>query len=98
MRSRARLMYRQHYELVRKITPRDRLLEYQLGSGWEPLCQFLGKPIPEEPFPRSNDQEAFREMLSQMMWKSLGNATTIILLYVTPLLVLAAGIITIYAW
>lgn len=29
-----------------------------LAEGWEPLCKFLGKPIPDEPFPRVNDAEA----------------------------------------
>jgi hypothetical protein len=27
-------------------------------EGWEPLCKFLGKPIPDEGFPRTNDAEA----------------------------------------
>ena len=24
------------------------------GDGWEPLCAFLSKPVPQAPFPRSN--------------------------------------------
>ena len=27
-----------------------------MKEGWEPLCQFLGLPIPEEPFPNVNDK------------------------------------------
>tara|TARA_R110002096_G_scaffold74746_3_gene176932 strand:- start:8588 stop:9208 length:621 start_codon:yes stop_codon:yes gene_type:complete len=37
----------------------DRLLTYQLGSGWEPLCQFLGCEIPDEPYPFGNSSEQF---------------------------------------
>ena len=25
-----------------------------MKEGWEPLCKFLGKEIPEQPFPRKN--------------------------------------------
>ena len=32
----------------------DRLLTFNLGDGWEPLCLFLDKPVPDEPFPRTN--------------------------------------------
>ena len=27
---------------------------YRIGEGWEPICKFLGKPIPKEPFPHMN--------------------------------------------
>ncbi|KAE8362911.1 hypothetical protein BDV27DRAFT_165779 [Aspergillus caelatus] len=43
-RRKSKAKYRQHYERVRSITPKDRLLEYKLSDGWEPLCEFLGKP------------------------------------------------------
>ncbi|EEH37613.2 hypothetical protein PAAG_08031 [Paracoccidioides lutzii Pb01] len=45
--------YRRHYAMIRRIVPKERLLEYKLGSGWEPLCKFLGKevPGPEVEFP-----------------------------------------------
>lgn len=33
----------------------DRILEFDLGKhGWEELCTFLGKDIPQEPFPHMN--------------------------------------------
>jgi len=38
----------------------DRLLTYQLGDGWEPLCSFVGKPIPDIHFPKNNSTEQFR--------------------------------------
>jgi sulfotransferase family protein len=30
-------------------------LEYRVGQGWKPLCEFLGKDVPEEDFPRADD-------------------------------------------
>lgn len=29
------------------------LLEFSVKEGWEPLCAFLGVPVPDEPFPYS---------------------------------------------
>jgi Sulfotransferase domain len=40
--------------------PPERLLVYEVGDGWEPLCRFLGVPVPDEPFPHVNATEAFR--------------------------------------
>lgn len=28
-----------------------------LEEGWQPLCKFLDRPVPWEPFPRLNDSE-----------------------------------------
>ena len=34
--------------------PKDRLLVYQVKEGWQPLCNFLNKPIPDISFPYKN--------------------------------------------
>ena len=39
----------------------DRLLTYNIGDGWEPLCRFLDRPVPDEPFPRTNSSREFVE-------------------------------------
>ena len=46
---------------VRRAVPADRLLEYTVGQGWEPLCAFLGVDVPDEPFPLTNTTEQFRK-------------------------------------
>ena len=33
------------------------MLEYKLGTGWEQLCVFLDKPVPEVPFPHRNEAD-----------------------------------------
>ena len=35
--------------------PKDKLLVFDVKQGWEPLCKFLGKPVPDTPFPHVND-------------------------------------------
>ncbi|RYP73164.1 hypothetical protein DL771_003800 [Monosporascus sp. 5C6A] len=47
-----------HNDWVRSIVPKEKLLEMELGDGWAPLCEFLGVPVPDEPFPRANDADA----------------------------------------
>lgn len=40
--------------MVRGLVPPERLLEWSVQDGWEPLCNFLDKPVPDEPFPHVN--------------------------------------------
>ncbi|KAK3047498.1 hypothetical protein LTR09_011127 [Extremus antarcticus] len=54
-KARSREAYLKHYALVRSVTPKERLLEFSLADGWGPLCEFLGKPVPDVPFPHEND-------------------------------------------
>ncbi|KXH47567.1 hypothetical protein CNYM01_11912 [Colletotrichum nymphaeae SA-01] len=61
--------YRNHYATIRRETPPDRLLNYNLKDGWDPLCAFLGKPIPGVPFPHVNDHEAYHEKLQIIIRK-----------------------------
>ena len=52
--------YERHNETVRREAPRERLVEWQPGDGWEPLCAALGVPVPDEEFPHTNTTEEFR--------------------------------------
>jgi Sulfotransferase domain len=52
-------VFERHIEEVRKQLPADRLLVFNVAEGWEPLCAFLGVPVPDEPFPNANDSEEF---------------------------------------
>eukprot|EP00439_Symbiodinium_sp_Y106_P015956 s969_g2.t1 len=36
-------------------------------EGWEPLCKFLGKPIPEVPFPNVNDKEELKASMNKVL-------------------------------
>ncbi|CAH8581191.1 unnamed protein product [Heterobilharzia americana] len=47
----------EHNRRVVETVPEDRLLVYQLGDGWEPLCKFLNIPVPQNvPYPCVNDR------------------------------------------
>jgi hypothetical protein len=40
-------------EVRAEIAP-ERLVEWQPGDGWEPICRALGVPVPNIPFPHEN--------------------------------------------
>lgn len=46
---------------VRATADPDRLVIWETGAGWQPLCDALGLPVPDEPFPHSNSTAEFRE-------------------------------------
>jgi hypothetical protein len=52
--------YERHNVEVRGAVPRGRLIEWQPGDGWEPICAPLELPIPSEPFPHENTTADFR--------------------------------------
>ncbi|KAI0513261.1 hypothetical protein F5B22DRAFT_611860 [Xylaria bambusicola] len=60
-----------HENKVRSLVPRDQLLEMDLSDGWEPLCKFLGVPVPDEPFPRANDAKAADKYATKVLLKVL---------------------------
>jgi hypothetical protein len=78
LRHNAKPVYIEHYEKVRRLVPPERLLEYKLGSGWGPICEFLGKEEPEEEFPWVNETAAlhakvveFQRTMVKTAWKRL---------------------------
>ena len=52
-------VFNQHTETVKRTVPAEKLLVFNVQEGWEPLCAFLGTPVPSDPFPRVNDRESF---------------------------------------
>jgi hypothetical protein len=73
LRDNARIVYKEHYAHVRAITPKERLLNFQLKEGWEPLCEFLGKEIPEVPFPKLHEQGALKKRIWGFRIKGMMN-------------------------
>lgn len=53
-------VFNRHVSAVQQRISADRLLMFQAGDGWPPLCEFLEVPIPSTPFPHENDRATFR--------------------------------------
>jgi hypothetical protein len=48
-------------ERVAHTIPASQLLIYDVKDGWEPLCTFLNVPVPNKPFPVTNNTREFQE-------------------------------------
>ncbi|KAK3715089.1 hypothetical protein LTR37_007299 [Vermiconidia calcicola] len=72
-RANARGVYKAHYAGIRELLElrgetETRLLEFDMSSGWGPLCRFLGKEVPEgQPFPRTNEDKMIQGKIRVML-------------------------------
>ena len=56
-----RQMYYDRIETIRSTVDSERLIDWELGrDGWEPICEKLGVPVPDKPFPHLHDTNEFR--------------------------------------
>ncbi|KAF7304529.1 hypothetical protein HMN09_00855500 [Mycena chlorophos] len=92
---RAKTAFNDHYERIRALVPKERLLEYEVSQGWEPLCEFLGRGVPKEAFPRVNDAAQFQERLDQSI-RSI--VATFVVRKVVPAVVLTAAAAAAWYW
>ncbi len=48
---------------VKEVVPPERLLVFQATDGWEPLCKFLGVPVPDGPYPHVNEAAEIKRLV-----------------------------------
>ncbi|KAJ7161970.1 putative NAD dependent epimerase/dehydratase [Mycena crocata] len=82
-----------HYDKIRRLVPQDRLLEFEVQDGWEPLGKFLGKAIPQTQFPRVNDRNQFQKMV---FWNRLAISWNLVVKIGGSLFVIALAVILVY--
>jgi hypothetical protein len=58
--------YDANNERVREVVPNERLLIQDHGDAWTTLSNFLGKDVPDEPYPQSNTREDFMSILRRV--------------------------------
>lgn len=57
-------VFAEHNAAVQAAIPPERLLLFDVEQGWEPLCRFLGVPVPAgEPFPHLNEAATLEALL-----------------------------------
>ena len=71
IRKNARRIYDAHYHTIEALVPPEKLLKYNFKDGWVPLCEFLGKPIPNVPFPRVNETAAVRAKIREKVFRDV---------------------------
>jgi hypothetical protein len=52
--------YLEHNAEVKRVVPPERLYVMKTGEGWEGICKFLGKEIPDVPYPNLNSTKNFK--------------------------------------
>jgi hypothetical protein len=55
---------RRNREVIESL-PASRLLVFSPKQGWEPLCAFLGVPVPAVPFPRVNSRDELTHVIEE---------------------------------
>ena len=53
-------MYADWINRVKETVSAKKLLVFNVKQGWKPLCDFLGVPVPDTPFPRVNSTKEFQ--------------------------------------
>ncbi|KAL7821169.1 P-loop containing nucleoside triphosphate hydrolase protein [Trichoderma aethiopicum] len=92
--NRGKDVYRKHYEHVRSLVPKERLLEYKVTDGWGPLCEFLGDPIPKDcGFPNVNDNSDF---VSRSRRRNRNQMKNVALRYFVNLIIAVAFLISMF--
>ena len=64
-------IYRKHNAVVIDMTEQSRLLTFRLEQGWKRLCAFLEVEVPDVPFPRVNEGDVIKQVLSAFVQKSM---------------------------
>ena len=62
--------FNRHNDEVKASVPREKLLVFEAKQGWEPLCKFLGVPVPDTPYPRVNSRDDFGGRMTPEMVKA----------------------------
>jgi len=63
--------FEEHTDEVKRLVPKERLLVFEVQQGWGPLCNFLGLPEPQTPFPNVNDTAKIlfiKRVVSTLSW------------------------------
>ena len=65
----AKKVFEEHNARVVATIPAGRLLVFEVRDGWEPLCKFLGLPVPSTPFPYVNDFAQFQRRIAAVHFR-----------------------------
>ena len=58
-----REVFRDHIEYVKRTADPERLLVFEAKQGWAPICEFLGVPVPDTPFPHVNEGVVIKRLV-----------------------------------
>jgi len=93
-------VYQEHIAMVRGLgLPRERLLEWQAADGWEPLCEFLDKPVPTDlSFPKGNPTTEWAQRVGATMREHNGRALRNMAVFSALLSVCISWLVYVAVW
>jgi len=59
-------VFNNNVQAVKDAFSDERLFVYNIGDGWDGLCKWLDVPVPDTPFPRTNNQQEFFELTEKL--------------------------------
>jgi len=89
-------MYREHYERLEADLKPGTYLNWTAEDGWEPLCKFLGKPVPDTPFPSGNNLKQWEARTNAIIMSYLGKCIRNFLIAFLAMLAVAIGVLQQY--
>ncbi|XP_078482892.1 uncharacterized protein LOC144743292 [Ciona intestinalis] len=87
-----KLRYREHNSHVRMAAPKEQIIYFKHSDGWEPLCKFLGVPVPSVPYPHRNkggeivDEIVEESVIFKQIRKELTQLFTFAMLFIGVIL------------
>ncbi|KAH8812818.1 P-loop containing nucleoside triphosphate hydrolase protein [Xylogone sp. PMI_703] len=76
-RKNGRAAFQDHYAMLGEATKgmgKDRVLRWKAQDGWSPLCEFLGKEVPDEEFPNRNALDQVVQKVIESLMKDADKA------------------------
>lgn len=64
--------YHEHIADVKAAVEPEKLLVFSADQGWQPLCEFLGVPVPDTAFPNTNDRAEFQQGIAKVKMAAYG--------------------------
>ncbi|KPM42989.1 hypothetical protein AK830_g3575 [Neonectria ditissima] len=83
--------YDRHHRIIREMVPPEQLLEYRMGEGWEPICEFLGKPVPDVEFPWVNEAAQLRRTIANKARRNMLAAAMVVMPWVGGAVAVGVG-------
>lgn len=92
IRLNARTVYDRHYKMLQETVPTEKLLVYRMGEGWEPICEFLDKPVPDTEFPWINEAEALKAKVTERINAHMREAVKVVTPWVVGAIAVGFGL------
>ncbi|KAK2596125.1 hypothetical protein QQS21_006472 [Conoideocrella luteorostrata] len=75
----SRVVLKEHARAIIASVPPERLLEWDIQDGWEPLCQFLNQPVPNRSFPKLNTGRSYKNLFRERIARADRNILRFVL-------------------